>query len=341
MEKEWLYGKTLAELETVVLELGQKKFVARQLADWLYAKHVTEIGEMTNLSLRFRETLADRYTVGRIAPERADASRDGTKKYLYATLGGKFIESVYIPEGDRATLCISSQAGCRMGCAFCMTGRQGFQHNLTAGEILNQIRETAERDKLSNIVFMGMGEPLDNIGEVLRAIEIMTAPWGFGWSPTRITLSTVGVIPAMKRYLDGCKCHLTISMHAPGHAVRKSLMPVENRYPLEEVIRELRKYDFSHQRRLSFAYTVFDGVNDSRRDADAIIALLKGVHCRINLIPFHRIPDSDLRPAQEKRMVELRDYLSRHGITTTIRTSRGEDIDAACGLLSTKELLNH
>lgn len=341
MEKEWLYGKTLAELETVVLELGQKKFVARQLADWLYAKHATEIGAMTNLSLRFRETLEARYTVGRIAPERADASRDGTKKYLYATLGGKFIESVYIPEGDRATLCISSQAGCRMGCTFCMTGRQGFQHNLTAGEILNQIRETAERDKLSNIVFMGMGEPLDNIGEVLRAIEVMTAPWGFGWSPTRITLSTIGGIPAMRQYLDRCKCHLTVSMHAPGHTVRKSLMPVENRYPLEEVIGELRNYDFSHQRRLSFAYTVFDGVNDSRRDADAVIALLKGLDCRVNLIPFHRIPDSDLFPAQEKRMVELRDYLSRHGITTTIRTSRGEDIDAACGLLSTKELLKH
>ena len=267
-------------------------------------------------------------------------SNDGTKKYLFQTIKDGNIESAYIPDKDRATLCVSSQAGCRMGCKFCMTGKQGLQHNLTSGEILNQVRGIEESDKLSNIVYMGMGEPLDNVDEVIRSIEVLTSSWGYGWSPTRITLSTIGLIDAIKKYLDSCGAHITISLHSAIPEIRESLMPVQKSCNIEDVVDVLKRYDFSHQRRVSFGYIIFDGINDSREDADEIIRLLKPLYrCRVNLIPFHPIPDSELKPSPRKRMEIFRDYLMEKGLITTIRTSRGQDIDAACGLLSTKNNL--
>lgn len=337
MDKEWLFGKTLSELTEIVTALGMPRFTATQIAAWLYKKGVTEIDQMTNLSLKNRERLAETFCVGVIPVAGCQKSVDGTKKYLFPTLKGHYIESAYIPDKDRATLCVSSQSGCRMGCRFCMTARQGFSHSLTAGEILNQIRTIPESDRLTNVVYMGMGEPLDNLEQVLRSIEILTAPWGYGWSPTRITLSTVGVIPAMREFLNRCSVHLAVSLHDPIHSERLAMMPVEGKYPIEEVVAELKRHDFSHQRRVSFEYIVFAGVNDTPAHVTALSRLLAGLKCRINLIRFHAIPDAPMQGADEAKMIWLRDALTRKGIITTIRASRGEDIQAACGLLSTKE----
>lgn len=337
MDKEWLFGKTLSELTEIVTALGMPRFTATQIAAWLYKKGVTEIDQMTNLSLKNRERLAETFCVGVIPVAGCQKSVDGTKKYLFPTLKGHYIESAYIPDKDRATLCVSSQSGCRMGCRFCMTARQGFSHSLTADEILNQIRTIPESDRLTNVVYMGMGEPLDNLEQVLRSIEILTAPWGYGWSPTRITLSTVGVIPAMREFLNRCSAHLAVSLHDPIHNERLAMMPVEGKYPIEEVVAELKRHDFSHQRRVSFEYIVFAGVNDTPAHVTALSRLLAGLKCRINLIRFHAIPDAPMQGADEAKMIWLRDALTRKGIITTIRASRGEDIQAACGLLSTKE----
>lgn len=340
MNKSWLYGMTLNELTAVAAELGAKPFVAKQIADWLYKKEVREISSMTNLSLSFREKLAESYQVGVNKYIEVQESIDGTKKYLFPTFEGNYIESAYIPDDDRATLCVSSQGGCRMGCRFCMTGRQGFQQNLSSGEILNQIREIDERQRLTNVVYMGMGEPLDNTDNVLRSIEILTSSWGYGWSPSRITLSSIGVLKGLRRYLEEAKSHLTISLHSAFPNERLQLMPCEKVNPIEDIVAEIRKHDFAHQRRVSFGYTMFKGVNDRMEDVERITKLLRGIPCRINLISFHQIPDSTLLPATSSRLMQFRDALNDRGFISTIRSSRGEDIDAACGLLSTKKNLD-
>ena len=330
---EVLLGKTLAELQEVALSVGLQKFAGKQLAEWLYVRRVTSFDQMTNISLKGREALKAHYTIGRHAPVKEAVSADGTRKYLFQ-IGEQFIESVYIPEEDRATLCVSTQAGCKMGCKFCMTGTLGFHGNLSAAEILNQIFYF---DDLSNLVFMGEGEPMDNLDNVLRALEIMTAPYGPAWSPKRITVSTVG-IPAMKRFLDESDCHIAVSMHNPFAVERAQIMPAEKMFSITEVVNLLKQYDFSHQRRISFEYICWAGQNDTMRHAKELLRLLKGLPCRINLIRFHagvediknerRFPASD-----EKQMEFLRDYLTEHGLTTTIRRSRGEDILAACSML--------
>jgi 23S rRNA (adenine2503-C2)-methyltransferase len=332
-----LIGKTVDEIKTIVAQLGMPAFTAKQITDWIYSKRVFSIDEMTNLSLKNREILAVSHEVGRALPSQESASVDGTKKYLFTTPDGNFIETVYIPDEDRHTLCVSSQVGCKMNCLFCMTGKQGFTSNLSAAEILNQILSVPEADKLTNLVFMGMGEPMDNLPNLLRALEILTADYGYAWSPRRITVSTIGVIPKMKIFLEHTKCHLAISMHSPFTDERLKIMPVEKPFPIAEVFAELKKHDFSHQRRVSFEYIMFDGFNDSMRHAVEMVRLLKGIDCRVNLIRFHAIPNVDLKTSNEDKMVFFRDYLTSNGITTTIRKSRGEDIFAACGMLSTLE----
>lgn len=335
---EYLYGQTLPQLEALCNRLEMPRFAAKQIARWLYDKHATTIEAMSDLSARHRALLAETYEVGLTAPEKVSISTDGTKKYLYRTSQNHFIESAYIPDGDRATLCISSQAGCRMGCRFCATGRQGLQHSLSTNEILNQIGSLPERERLTNVVFMGMGEPLDNTDNVLRALDILTAEWGFGWSPTRITLSTAGVVPELRRLLDSTKVHLAVSLHNPFHEERAAIMPVERAWPVAEVAAILRRYDFTHQRRVSFEYIVMSGLNDSPRHIRELCRLLDGIKCRINLIRFHKIPGSPYFSPDDAAMVRLRDTLTAKGIQTTIRASRGEDIQAACGLLSTSAL---
>ncbi len=330
----FLAGKTLSELSAVAERYGMPRFAAAQMASWLYRRPVRRIADMTNLSKAARERLAADFEIGYADPVEANRSTDGTVKYLFA-VGRDFVESVYIPDGDRATLCVSSQVGCKMNCAFCMTGRQGFTRNLTAAEIINQVVSIPERDTLTNIVFMGMGEPLDNIDEVMKALEILTAEWGFAWSPRRITLSTVGLTDRLCRFLDESRCHLAVSLHNPFGEERAAMMPIQKALPIEKTVELLRRYDFSHQRRLSFEYIVFEGINDTPAHIDALGRLLKGLECRINLIRFHVIPQLDLHSPTVEKMEAFRDALSRKGLICTIRASRGEDVKAACGMLST------
>jgi 23S rRNA (adenine2503-C2)-methyltransferase len=345
-QKKRLLGLTPAELKALVGSLGMPAFTAKQVAQWLYVKHVRSIDEMTNLSKHNRELLSAEYEVGAMDPIDCQRSKDGTIKYLFPVLTSNpsplpslFVETVFIPDHDRATLCVSCQVGCKMNCLFCQTGKQGWQGNLTAADILNQIYALPEVEQLTNIVFMGQGEPMDNLDAVLRVTEIMTADWGWQWSPKRITVSSVGVRNKLKRFLDESPCHVAISMHSPLHEQRLQLMPAEKAMPLEETIALLKQYDFTHQRRCSFEYICFGGLNDSPLYGREIVRLLEGLECRVNLIRFHEIPNVDLPSSDEKRMEALRDYLTAHGITTTIRASRGQDIFAACGLLSTAKQL--
>lgn len=337
MEKTALLGKTIEELKTISSELGLPTFSAKQMCEWLYKKRVFDIAEMTNISAKNRQLLSEKYCVGRTLPAQELASTDGTKKYLFKTSEGHFIETVYIPEDDRATLCVSSQVGCKMGCEFCMTGKQGFIAQLSATEILNQILSVPEANQLTNLVFMGMGEPFDNTLALLKALEILTADYGYAWSPRRITVSSIGLIPGMKVFLEKTNCHLAISLHSPFSTNRLKIMPIEKAFPLEKVLEELRKYDFSKQRRVSFEYIVFEGENDTMRDAVELVKILKGIDCRVNLIRFHAIPGVKLKSASLEKITFFRDYLSSNGLIATIRKSRGEDIFAACGMLSTAE----
>ncbi|MBP3228993.1 MAG: 23S rRNA (adenine(2503)-C(2))-methyltransferase RlmN [Bacteroidaceae bacterium] len=337
-----LLGLTPDELSALCVAAGAKPFVGRQVAQWLYTKAAPALDAMTNVPARVRTALADTHEVGRRAHRLVQESADGTRKYLFPTATGHTVETVYIPDGARATLCVSCQVGCKMGCAFCMTGRQGYEASLSAGDILNQVMSLPERERLTNIVFMGQGEPLDNLDNVLRAAEVLTAPWGLGWSPRRITISTVGLRSGLQRLVDECKCHVAVSLHNPFADERAALMPAERAYPVREIVDALQTAwgrttpGRDMQRRLSFEYIVFGGVNDTPRHARALASLLSRLDCRVNLIRFHAIPGSPLRSPSEADVLRLRDYLTQHGVYTTVRASRGEDIRAACGLLNTE-----
>ena len=333
--KKVLMAMTPDELKAVVTALGMPAFTAKQVAQWLYGKRVRSIDEMTNLSKANRERLQADYCVGSMEPIERLESVDGTVKYLFPTASGKFVETVFIPDGDRATLCVSSQVGCKMNCLFCQTGKQGFEGQLTAADILNQLYSLPEAERLTNVVFMGQGEPMDNLDNVLRATQVLTAEWGWAWSPKRITVSSVGVKNKLKRFLDESECHVAISMHSPFHEQRQMLMPAERQMGIQEVVSLLRQYDFTHQRRCSFEYICFGGLNDSLTYAREIVRLTQGLECRVNLIRFHTIPQVDLPASDEKKMEVMRDYLTAHGVFATSRASRGQDIFAACGLLST------
>ena len=332
--REILLGKTPSELKEAALKAGLPSYAGKQLAQWIYARRVRSFDEMTNISKAGREKLKEMYDLGVVLPSACQESADGTRKYLFPVGEGNAVEAVMIPDDDRKTLCVSSQAGCRMGCRFCMTGRQGFHGNLSVSLILSQFIAIDESAGLTNAVFMGMGEPLDNFDNVMKAIEVLTADWGFAWSPKRITLSTIGVIPALKKYLDGCRCHVAVSLHNPFGEERALMMPVQKAWDIREVVELLRQYDFTGQRRVSFEYTMFKGLNDDKRHADALVRLLRGLECRVNLIRFHKIPDAPYDSSPAVIMENFRDRISNQGITCTIRASRGEDILAACGMLA-------
>ena len=333
--KKILLGMNVDELKQLVVTLGMPAFTAKQIAKWMYDSNVKDIDQKTNNSKAKRLKISENGTIGAMPPLDCQKSKDGTIKYLFPTASGKFVETVYIPDGDRATLCVSSQVGCKMNCLFCQTGKQGFEGNLTAADILNQIYSLPEISSLTNIVFMGQGEPMDNLDNVLRATQVLTADWGYQWSPKRITVSSVGIKNKLKRFLDESECHIAISMHSPLHEQRLTLMPAERQMAIADVVALLKQYDFTHQRRCSFEYIVFGGVNDSMVHAREIVRLVEGLECRVNLIRFHTIPDVPLHGADDKKMEVLRDYLTKHGVFTTIRASRGQDIFAACGLLTT------
>lgn len=344
MEKTKLIGKTLSELQDVAYKGGMPKFVGKQLAEWIYSKGAVDFSEMVNISKKNKEWLSNHYEIGRENPIKSSKSQDGTVKYLFSAGPGKAIESVYIPDRDRATLCVSSQVGCKMNCYFCATGKMGFKANLSAAQIINQILSIPPSPEkgfepmtpLTNVVFMGMGEPLDNFDSVVRVIDILTAPWGLGWSPKRITVSTVGKLPQLKELLDRTQVHIAISVHTADTTQRESMMPAQKAFPISAVMHLLAGYDFSHQRRLSLEYIMWRGVNDDIAHADMLIRLIGKVDCRVNLIRFHAVDGIDLHPASDERMIMFRNHLNQKGITATIRTSRGEDIDAACGQLAAK-----
>lgn len=347
MNKTPLLGMTMKELQDMCLQLSMPKFTAKQIAQWIYVKHAHEISEMTNISKANREMLDSSFCVGCSSPVETTRSKDGTIKFLFATSDGKYVETVYIPEADRATLCVSCQVGCKMNCLFCQTGKQGWNGNLSVTDILNQVYsvdqmiEEERLTPLSNIVYMGQGEPLDNWDNVLKSTQLLTADYGWAWSPRRITISTVGLKKNMRRLLEECECHIAVSLHTPIHEQRLSLMPAEKQFAIADIVEMLKEYDWGHQRRLTFEYTMFGGTNDTPLHARELTRLLNGLFCRVNLIRWHRVPDVPLSEVEMSSMEHFRDYMNSHGITTTIRASRGQDIWAACGLLSTTKQLEN
>lgn len=335
-----LLGMTLSQLQGIALELSQPRYRGNQLAEWLYQKRATSFEEMSNLPKAFRDKLSESYIVGRSSFLTHQKSVDGTEKYLFSPLHAPDLtfETVYIPEedNDRATLCVSSQVGCKMNCLFCATGKMGFLLNLSSADIINQVLSVPHSDKLTNIVFMGMGEPLDNYPVVATTLELLTSSYGLAWSPKRITVSTVGPKAGLQRFLTEQSAHLAISIHSPFAQERFSLMPVQKAFPIDQVLETLKGCDFSRQRRLSFEYIIFGGVNDSKRHADELIRLLRPLDCRVNLIRYHSIPSVTLPSSVESQVEWFNNYLNAHGIRCTIRKSRGEDVSAACGMLSTE-----
>ena len=335
--KQPLLGMTLLQLRDVVKTLSMPQFTAIQIAEWIYKKQIVNIDEMTNLSKANREKLGSSYYIGKTPATVRTESNDGTVKYLFPTLNGHTIETVYIPEVDRATLCVSCQVGCKMNCLFCQTGKQGWQGNLNASDILNQVFSCDYPSQLTNIVFMGQGEPMDNYDAVMQSIEVLTADYGWEWSPKRITVSTVGLRKNLKQFLDNSQCHLAVSLHAAIPELREKLMPAEKQFSIVDIIKLVKEYDWTHQRRITFEYTMFGGLNDSQLYARELVRLLAGIKCRVNLIRWHRIPGVELNEIDDNRMVSFRDYLNNHGITATIRASRGQDIFAACGMLKSND----
>lgn len=334
-----LFGKNADELNAIAVELDLPSYTGKQLAYWLYKTDVTSFEQMSNIGKKNQQKLKEHYRLGIAAYSKVSSSGDGTKKYLFAVGEGKFIEAAYIPDGKRHTLCVSSQIGCKMGCLFCMTGKQGFQGQLDAGAILNQLRSIPERPLITNIVFMGMGEPFDNPDAVMKSCDILTAEYGFAISARKVTVSTIGIIPAMRNFLQHSKCNLAVSLHTPFDEERRRLMPIQTVYPLKEVIATIQEFDMGKYRRVSFEYIMFKGVNDTPRHVNELARLLNKVKGRINLIRFHPIPASPLKCSDEQVIADFQRALNDKGIVTTIRASRGQDIEAACGMLSTRALI--
>lgn len=332
-----LLGKTQEDILLITQKLNIKSFVAKQICHWLYKKNVINIDEMSNIAIAVRKKLKSDFIIGYTPFSKEVISKDGTRKYLFQ-YDDLFIEAVLIFDNQRVTLCISSQAGCKMNCDFCATGKQGFYRNLNSNEILNIFATLNQLFPISNIVFMGMGEPLDNFAEIKKVLDILTSEWGYGLSPRRITLSTAGYLKKLKEFIDSTQVDLAISLHNPISSERQAMMPIEKAYKIESVINLLRQYDWKGQRHLTFEYIVFDNLNSDARHVNALAQLLNGLKCRINLIRFHSIPNTQYKGVSDAKMKEFAQQLKNKGFNVTIRASKGEDISAACGLLSTKEM---
>lgn len=337
-----LYGQSLETLTTLVREAGEPAYRGRQIAEWLYAHHADSLEQMTNLPAALRERWAGTHEIAAPPPESAGVSSDGTAKYVWHSFEGETYESALIPEKERLTLCVSSQAGCRIGCKFCLTARGGLRDSLSSAEILGQYRNLPERERVTHLVYMGMGEPLDNTDEVLRSLDIMTSDWGYGFSPRRITVSTVGILPDLERLLDASEVNVAISLHAARREERLPLVPSENRYPIASIVELLRNraqlalppFTGTGRRRLSFEITMLDGMTDRPEQAEAVRDLIHGIPARVNLIPWNPFPGAPYRPSRRSAIEAFQSILHRSGITTTVRESRGQDIGAACGLLA-------
>ena len=327
-------------------QLGEKRFRATQLFRWIHQKGARDFAQMSDLAKGFRDKLAGLAEVRPLALLSEQASADGTIKWLFDVGGGDAVEAVFIPEDDRATLCISSQAGCAVGCRFCSTGHQGFSRNLSTGEIVAQLwyaehtlrARFASSDRvIGNVVLMGMGEPLQNYAALLPALRTMLDDHGYGLSRRRVTVSTSGVVPMIDRLRDDCPVALAVSLHAPDDALRDQLVPLNRKYPLDELLAACRRYlDTAPRDFITFEYCMLDGVNDAAEQAHGLLALVRrsGVACKFNLIPFNPFPQSGLKRSPRERVLAFADVLARGGIVTTVRKTRGDDIDAACGQLA-------
>ncbi len=329
-----LFGMSLSELVALTAQHGLPKYVASQIAGWLYQRDISEISEMTNLSKKFRTALEEGYEVGIKEVVKQVKSKDGTAKYLFELDKGELVETALIPNRDRMTACISTQVGCKMGCRFCMTAQQGWQGSLIGNEILNQYRSVPEFKKITNIVYMGMGEPFDNYSEVMKSLDVLTSAWGYGMSPRRITVSTIGILDKTIDFINQSAVHLAISLHAANDKLRNDIMPATKPFPLKDLISSLHKHNWRGQRRLTFEYLLFNNVNDSIENAIELAKLIRGLNARVNLLNYHQLAGVNLFPASNDRVHAFQKSLEESGIGATIRRSMGEDVRAACGLLS-------
>jgi len=329
---------TKAELEAWFLERGEKPFHARQTLKWLYQRGAETFAEMTDLSLSLRALLSQEFSIDRLTCLQLSPAADGTRKFLFALTDQRQIESVLIPAENRLTLCISSQVGCAMGCRFCATAQVRPVRDLTAGEIVSQVWEAQRTlppgERLTNLVFMGMGEPLANYEQLIKALTIVTAEWGLNFSPRRVTVSTVGLVPQMRRLLEETTVNLTVSLTATTDQVRDDLMPVNRRYPLKQLLDTCRTLPIAPRKRVTFAYTMLKGVNDSDDDARRLVKLLHGLRAKVNLIPFNPFPGTPFLPTPRPQVDRFRQHLLDRGVHATVRESRGQDVLAACGQLA-------
>lgn len=340
MKKKCLLGSTIAELQEWSRRHNLPRFVSGQIAEWVYRHHQLDPQLMTNLSKENRGLLAEEFVAGDDPPREQVEAADKTRKYLFPVdpAAHRYVEAALIPDRERATLCLSTQSGCRMGCVFCQTGRQGLNGNLSVAQIINQYHSLPERDRITNIVYMGMGEPFDNTGPVLASLEVFTAEWGYRMSPTRITVSTAGLLPGLKRFLAESRCHLAVSLHAARQEVRERLLPAAKKYPLSDLIALLENHRWEPQRRLTFEYIVFPGINNSAADARLLAAMARRLKARVNLLQWHRVDGLELPGSSRTEVEQFQTLLQQQGAVVTIRRSRGEEIGAACGLLSTARL---
>jgi 23S rRNA (adenine2503-C2)-methyltransferase len=333
-----LKGMSQGELERFVLDLGQERYRAKQLVKWLYQKATTDFNEMTDLSKPFRETLEGVAFISFLTPKKVETSLDGARKFLFSLMDGQGVESVLIPDGSRLTLCISAQVGCPLGCRFCLTGKMGFVRNLTASEMLNQIlaaqREGISLGKITNIVLMGMGDPLANYQNTVKAIEIMQHELGLGLSARRITLSTAGLVQQMERLVSAeLRFQLAVSLNAADDDTRSFLMPINKSHPLKEILGICRRFPLRPRERITFEYVLIDGINDSPRDALRLVRLINDIRCKVNLIPLNESPELEFQRPSDETVHEFQKILLDRHITCIIRKSRGGDISAACGQL--------
>ncbi len=334
--KTTLLGLDLDELSQLCKLQGCDNHSAILLSYGIYKQRVKTPFEIERIKLKDRCSIDGVAEVGLFPPVKESISADGTKKYLFEYPGERLIETAFIPDSKRNTLCISSQSGCRMGCRFCNTASVGFKSNLTAHEIINQYSAIPESRLVTHIVIMGMGEPCDNIDEVIKAINVFVSDWGYALGRRNITVSTVGILPELGRLINETKCNIAISLHSPFPEERAKLMPVENRSNILDIVAYLKQVGFEKNRRLSFEYIVLKGVNDSDKHVEAIAQLLSGLKCHVNLIPWNSFPESPFVTSDPASMMHFRNRLDNRGIMTTIRKSRGADIEAACGLLAAK-----